>query len=54
MKDMFSCDIKFNGKKIENKFLKFLFSVGCGVIVLIPMLIPLVLMAFGILYLVGV
>lgn len=54
MKDMFSCDIEVNGKKVENKFLKFLFSVGCGVIILIPMLVPLVLMAFGILYLVCV
>lgn len=48
MKDkIFSCDIKINGKKVENKFAKFMISSACMVI----LFIPLVLMAFGILHL---
>lgn len=48
MKDkIFSCDIEINGKKVENKFIKLLVSTICITIVLIP----LVLMALGILHL---
>ena len=48
MKDrVFSCDIEVNGKKVENNFVKLLISAICIIIVLIP----LVLMAFGILHL---
>ena len=51
MKDkIFSCDIEVNGKKVENKFAKFIISSACLVI----LFISLVLMAFGILYLLGI
>ena len=47
---VFSCDIEVNGKKVENKFAKFMIYAVCMTI----QFIMLVLMAFGILYLLGI